>query len=120
MNKTIFTYLISDERYYKIGRSVNPEKRLKQISTGNPKAKLLNTLEGDYEKWLHDILSEYRIKNEWFEFTEAVLNLVNNFFCNNKYELKIMLEVHKKALKQLESKNKNDISVFNKINCRSH
>ena len=65
------------EEYHKIGISKNsPEKRLKQLSTGNPnEIRVLNTYESvnykKIEKWLH---SRYKTNktlanNEWFNLT---------------------------------------------------
>jgi len=57
----------------KIGRSKNPEKRLKQLQTGCPdKLKLLLIVEnfGHIEKNLHRDLRSYRSRRtgEWFDF----------------------------------------------------
>lgn len=55
----------------KIGRSKNPHKRLKQLQTGNPnKLKLIAEFKGEgwKEKELHERLSSYRLKGEWFSY----------------------------------------------------
>lgn len=55
----------------KIGRSKNPQKRLKQLQTGNPnKLKLIYTFEGEgwREKIIHERLSYYRLEGEWFDY----------------------------------------------------
>lgn len=86
-----YVYLILEvnqhgEEYHKIGISKNsPEKRVKQLSTGNPnEIRLLNSYESiNYkrvEKWLH---SRYSTKktladNEWFNLTnEQVLGFID-------------------------------------------
>jgi hypothetical protein len=54
---------------FKIGRSNDPFFRLKQLQTGNPYAlRLLLILEnkGYIEKDLHNRLSKYKQKGEWF------------------------------------------------------
>tara|TARA_Y100000310_G_C20334261_1_gene646713 strand:+ start:381 stop:680 length:300 start_codon:yes stop_codon:yes gene_type:complete len=54
----------------KIGRSKDPQKRLKQLQTGNPnKLKLIASFEkeGWKEKALHEELSRYRLEGEWFD-----------------------------------------------------
>ena len=55
----------------KIGRSKDPEKRLKQLQTGNPnKLKLIASFEnqGWQEKSLHEILESHRLEGEWFSY----------------------------------------------------
>jgi len=57
----------------KIGRSKNPEKRLKQLQTGSPnKLKLIAVFEdmGDEEYGLHQRLREYKVRSngEWFRY----------------------------------------------------
>lgn len=56
----------------KIGRSNNPQKRLKQLQTGSPyviKMLKIFTGLGNMERELHALLSDYRIRNngEWFD-----------------------------------------------------
>ena len=59
---------------FKIGRSKHPNKRLKQLQTGNPnKLKLILVLEnqGHQEKYLHNRINRWirkKSKGEWFEF----------------------------------------------------
>jgi hypothetical protein len=78
-----YVYLILEvnqhgEEYHKVGISKNhPEKRLKQLSTGNPnEIRVLNVYESvnykKVERWLH---SRYCNKktladNEWFSLTD--------------------------------------------------
>jgi hypothetical protein len=86
-----YVYLILEvnqhgEEYHKIGISKNsPDKRLKQLATGNPnEIRVLNIYESiNYkriEKWLH---SRYNTKktlanNEWFNLTnEDVLGFMD-------------------------------------------
>lgn len=55
----------------KIGRSKDPQKRLKQLQTGNPnKLKLIAEFKGEgwKEKILHDRLAFYRLEGEWFKY----------------------------------------------------
>ena len=57
----------------KIGRSKNPEKRLKQLQTGSPyKLRLLASVrnKGLLEKSLHESLRPFKqaCKGEWFDF----------------------------------------------------
>ena len=55
----------------KIGRSIDPEKRLKDLQTGNPnKLKLIQVIEnkGYLEKPLHKELKQFKIRLEWFDY----------------------------------------------------
>jgi hypothetical protein len=68
-------YIIQSDKTgdLKIGRSKNPQQRLKQLQTGAPhKLKLLVIVEnkGGLEKQLHRRLSKYknRKNGEWFDF----------------------------------------------------
>jgi hypothetical protein len=60
----------------KIGTSVNPEKRLRSIQTGNADTLVIyGTVLGDrhFEKQLHNELRKHRISGEWFSFPECKL-----------------------------------------------
>ena len=53
----------------KIGRSKDPNKRLKQLQTGNPnKLRLIASFKGEgwKEKNLHERLEKFRLEGEWF------------------------------------------------------
>lgn len=76
----IYTYLMFDGLYYKIGKSKNPEKRLKQIQTSNPLALLLEYSDKVDEKNLHKLYSNYRIKNEWFNLNDKQVEEIKYFF----------------------------------------
>jgi hypothetical protein len=77
-----YLYFISEEQFnnkVKIGISKNPEKRLKQLQTGNPnKLVIIHTIQSpDYkllERTLHDICGDLRLVGEWFELSESDLN----------------------------------------------
>lgn len=76
----IYTYLMFDGLYYKIGKSKNPEKRLKQIQTSNPLSLLLEYSDKVDEKNLHKLYSNYRIKNEWFNLNDKQVEEIKYFF----------------------------------------
>lgn len=85
-----YVYLILEvnqhgEEYHKIGISKNePEKRLKQLQTGNPnRIDILNFYESKnykhVEKWLHSRFYNKKTlaENEWFSLSnEDVLNFI--------------------------------------------
>jgi len=62
-----YTYLMTDGRHFKIGSSLNPHKRLKQIQTGNPFCKLLGYTKRFTEAQLHKRYKKYRVSGEWFD-----------------------------------------------------
>lgn len=66
-----YTYLMFDGKYYKIGKSKDPEKRLKQLQTGNVDIKLISYYLGDIEKITHQEFWNKRIKDEWFDFSNS-------------------------------------------------
>lgn len=83
---------------FKVGFTKNnPEKRIKQLNTGNPNTiELLKYYESKYyikiEKWLHKKYSEFNYFNEWFELPNEV---VKDFIldCKNAEEnIKFLLK----------------------------
>ena len=66
----------------KIGRSKNPQKRLKQLQTGNPnKLKLIVAFKGEgwKEKNIHERLDRYRLEGEWFSY-DCVGSIPDNMY----------------------------------------
>ena len=71
-----YIYLIqsTNEGYYKIGVSKDPNKRLKQLKTGNSSPlKLINSYKTDIankiEKILHRKYSHLSMEGEWFDLS---------------------------------------------------
>lgn len=71
-----YVYLIknTEDSYYKIGVSNNPNKRIKELNTGNSSIlELVTVYETDIpykiEKILHKRYSYLRKHNEWFDFS---------------------------------------------------
>ena len=93
--KEQLTYLIFDGILYKIGKSINPEKRLKQIKTSNPNAKLICYGNAVTEKYMHDRFYRSRVKGEWFKLNDEQLRnairLIKNGENNLYFNLKILL-----------------------------
>lgn len=83
-DRPINTYLIKSIDLYKLGQSVNPEKRFKDIKTGNPHAELLCYGRNYTEKRLHKLFKRYRVTGEWFKLPDkAVEWLLDNM--NDKH-----------------------------------
>jgi len=74
MKKEIFTYIMFDGSYFKIGQSTQPEKRLKQIKTANPNVSLLCYGNKITEKYLHTRFHQNRLNGEWFWLNNEQLN----------------------------------------------
>lgn len=66
-----YTYLIFDGKFYKIGQSLHPDKRLSELKTANPKCRLICFGYGRTEKQLHDIFAKNRISREWFDLRRS-------------------------------------------------
>jgi hypothetical protein len=68
--------------YIKIGFSrYDPHKRLKNLQTGCPfPIKLLGFVIGRMvqEEELHDVLKDYRIQGEWFDYSDYVERIVRS------------------------------------------
>lgn len=73
-----YIYVIAHPHgYFKVGRSGNPERRVRSIQTGSPyELRLLLKAEFEdaqgVEKRIHRLLSEYNIRREWFELPADV------------------------------------------------
>lgn len=74
-------YLVrSFGNYYKIGKTNNIEKRLKQLGTSNPEITLIGLTDLYSEELLHKKFKDYRVKGEWFIFEDRVLEKVKRYF----------------------------------------
>ena len=84
-SETCYVYMIycKEDNTVKIGNSINPQKRLAQLQTGNNKTlTLIGLIRGDQtlEKNIHNLFSSYRIKGEWFSHCEEI----DSFFSKYK------------------------------------
>lgn len=75
-------------RYFKIGKSINPDRRLLQISPKMPfETRLVKVWRSNFmslgERCLHDAFQEKRRNGEWFELSDwdCVDLLYAGFFC---------------------------------------
>lgn len=70
----VYLYLAQEQysKRYKLGISQNPERRIKQLQTGNPEPLVLlgyfKTQGGEYtdERHLHHAYKAFRLSGEWF------------------------------------------------------
>lgn len=96
----VYIIKIQNTSDYKIGRTINIQRRLNEFGTGNPfNLKLVYFIETPHylslEKHLQDLFKNYRTKGEWFAFDEEKLS-----------ELEVILYY-------LNYKAPNDFKVYN-------
>lgn len=84
-----YVYFIRNKetKAIKIGYSVNPKKRIKQLSTGSSSVlDLIYVIEGskDVEYFLHRYFASERVNLEWFD-EELVLQWIQNDKITSNY-----------------------------------
>ena len=80
--KTSYVYFIQQNNKLKIGKSVNPKKRMKTFQTGSPyKLKLLGFFKGSYsaEDKVFEDLKEYHVRGEWYEYCDEVCDYIKKY-----------------------------------------
>ena len=76
-----FIYLIEFNGKFKIGKSIHPEKRLKQLALGSEAKLIWSKSLIDYhniEKYMHEYFLEKQYSNEWYSLDEDDIE----FICN--------------------------------------
>lgn len=81
-------YLITniERSRLKIGRSKNPEARLKQLQiSSHEKLLILFVIDfsGDYEKDIHSEFKNLRLNSEWFFYDESIINKFKKLISQN-------------------------------------
>jgi len=85
-------YLIhnTNNNTLKIGKSNNPEKRLKQLLTAtSDELKLLKIIKGEDDNIFKTIYSDFHIVREWYKYSEHIVNTFEN---NEFKEIKVFKE----------------------------
>lgn len=80
-DRPTYTYFISKgwPGPIKIGRSINPPARLRSLQTGCPdRLFLIATALGDIEKDLHRRFGYSRIRGEWFNPSDALMDWIED------------------------------------------
>lgn len=82
-------YFIKSGVYIKIGKSINPKRRLRQLSTSSPeKPEIMLVIEnkGHLEKTFHKIFKDHRIRHnsEWFLYCKRIIDFINYVIANKK------------------------------------
>jgi len=88
-------YVIKAGEFYKVGISVNHEKRIETLSAGNPEPtyiKLLYVLPSEdsetIEKRIHEKLQDYSIRGEWFRSSdEEIQRAVESVITKHGYDI---------------------------------
>lgn len=78
----VYVMIDKNTGYYKIGRSVNPNRRERTLQSEKPTIELLFNHDARVsdEKELHDMFADKRIRGEWFDLSGSDLNKVRNYF----------------------------------------
>lgn len=74
----VYIIRCGDSGMVKIGWAVDPELRCRDLQTGHwEPLSLIRVMEGDVrdEGWMHGRFSEFRVRGEWFRFTEEMLTI---------------------------------------------
>lgn len=69
-------YFITDGEFIKIGKANNPNQRLSELQTGNPKSLwIVKQIKGDekQERMLHQIFKTWHYRGEWFKASPEML-----------------------------------------------
>lgn len=81
-----WVYLLRKGNYYKIGRSIHPERRLRQLQTGAQEQLCLvhkikcSTVNPLYvERIIHRWFWEDRVRGEWFSLSPSAVEFLKEF-----------------------------------------
>jgi hypothetical protein len=80
-----FVYFIKSNDFVKIGIAGNPVARLGDLQVGSPVAlELLGVIPGNrsIEQSIHQMLSHYRVRGEWFQWASPVQQSVERILSN--------------------------------------
>lgn len=108
MKVITITYILKQKNsnLYKIGKTINLDKRLSQYNTHNPNYFLVGTINKDIELELHNYFNPKRVSNEWFDLTREDINYlysIEGFEINNYITINLMFLYKIKHLKYLPS-----------------
>ena len=103
-HNSIWVYLIHSvgTTYYKIGMAISIENRIKEMQTGNPHelnvvAKTRHSNARLFEKHLHAICQNNRIRGEWFDLDDYELKHIKLLFLNKEssYDFSVAIDIWK-------------------------
>ena len=73
-----YTYLVSDGRLYKIGKSKDVYSRINQLKTSNPLIELVHVIDKDVENMLHKQFANKSFSREWFNLSESDIKYIKS------------------------------------------
>lgn len=84
MFSTIYAIQMKGQNLFKVGYAANPEQRLVELQIGNPFELIIyRRIETffalEVEKVIHDLLSGYEVRGEWFEVKPEIIDSVFGF-----------------------------------------
>lgn len=81
----------------KIGVAKDPEKRLKQLQTGNPHNlkiyKTIKNVPNEYESSIHRLFDDYRLKGEWFQINDKITEFMESISSESDLEKKFKVTI---------------------------
>lgn len=80
-SKEVFTYLLYDGDYYKIGKSSQPDNRIHNLQTLNIRIIPVCYGLGVSEEFLHKRYAHRRVAGEWFELTKDEVGEIVAMIC---------------------------------------
>lgn len=76
----VYTYVMTDDTgMYKIGKSISPMLRERDLAIGNHTLRLCFYIEGNHEKELHDKFATKHMKGEWYHLNKSDLKYIRNY-----------------------------------------
>lgn len=94
------TYLMHDGINYKIGRSINPTKRLLELKTASPNIRLIKDTEYIAEKFFHELFYDLNVGGEWFKLGYNDLQICHILFnAKDKLEADILMRFFHRKVK---------------------
>lgn len=97
-------YLMTDQRFLKIGYTQDVKARLKQLKTGNPSIELVKTKPGSKldEKAIQAICKQWNIDREWYQNIPEIINIFDEYDPFSKKELEVLKKLYKDAINNVK------------------
>jgi len=78
--KTVVYFIESESGLVKIGKSSNPEKRLKALQVANSeKLKIIKIINKNAEKKIQSYFKSERVNGEWFKKSQKMIDFINQY-----------------------------------------
>ena len=97
-------YLMTDQRFLKIGYTQDVKARLKQLKTGNPSIELVKTKPGSKldEKAIQVICKQWNVDREWYQNIPEIINIFDEYDPFSKKELEVLKKLYKDAINNVK------------------